>query len=144
MEQFEIEGRKLRMILIKNPAGCNQVLNFLCNTQTPVLFAICLNDRDQDGTDVSWIWDVDFEQLLQLGDRLTMICVSGIRADDMALRLKYAGIPQNKLMVCRDNKSLIDACIGQDAPAFIMPTYTALLNLRGYLSKTYGFKQFWE
>ena len=144
MEQFEIEGRKLRMILIKNPAGCNQVLNFLCNTQTPVLFAICLNDRDQDGTDVSWIWDVDFEQLLQLGDRLTGVCVSGVRADDMALRLKYAGIPQSKLKVCRDNKSLIDACVAQDAPTFIMPTYTAMLNLRGYLSKTYGFKQFWE
>lgn len=144
MERFEINGKKLRMILIKNPAGCNQVLNFLRNTNTNVLFTACLNDRAQDGTDVSWIWDVDFEQLTEMGDRLTAVYVSGVRADDMALRFKYADIPVEKIHVFRDNKSLIDAILAQDEPAYIMPTYTAMLNLRGYLSKTYGFKQFWE
>ena len=144
MEQFEIEGHKLRMILIKNPAGCNQVLNFLVGTSSPVVFAACLNDGAQDGTDVSWIWDVDFERILDMGGRLTGVYVSGRRADDMAVRFKYAGVPVEKIRVVRDNASLIDACLKQPEPVCIMPTYTAMLSLRGYLSKTYGFKQFWE
>ena len=63
MERFDIRGASLRMILIKNPAGCNQVLNFLTDTAEPFVFVACLNDRAQDGKDVSWIWDVDFERL---------------------------------------------------------------------------------
>ncbi len=144
MEKFEIQGRQLRMILIKNPAGCNQVLNFLTNTQSPALFVVCLNDRAQDGKDVSWIWDVDFEKLLEMGDRLSGVYVSGVRADDMALRFKYAGIPAEKLRVIKDKAELMAACLAQEDPVYIMPTYTAMLNLRGFISKTYGFKQFWE
>ena len=79
------------MILIKNPAGCNQVLNFLTNTTTPAVFVACLNDRAQDGKDISWIWDVDFEKLLGMGDMLKDVYVSGVRADDLALRFEYAG-----------------------------------------------------
>jgi hypothetical protein len=87
---------------------------------------------------------VDFEQLTETGDRLTAVYVSGVRADDLALRFNYADIPVEKIHAFRDNKSLIDAILAQNEPAFIMPTYTAMLNLRNYLSRTYGFKQFWE
>ena len=144
MEKFEIQGRSLRMILIKNPAGCNQVLNFLTSAAGSALFCVCLNDRAQDGKDVSWIWDVDFERLLEMGDRLSGICVAGVRADDMALRFKYAGVPEEKLRVFRSYDALVNACLQQDEPVYIMPTYTAMLELRTYLSKTYGFKNFWE
>lgn len=72
------------MILIKNPAGCNQVLNFITDFEDPFVFVTCLNDRAQDGKDVSWIWDVDFERLTLMGDTLRHLYVSGIRADDMA------------------------------------------------------------
>ena len=92
MERFDIRGASLRMILIKNPAGCNQVLNFLTDTAEPFVFVACLNDRAQDGKDVSWIWDVDFERLVAM-EQLQKIVVSGIRADDMAMRFKYAGMP---------------------------------------------------
>ncbi len=144
MEKFEINGNALRMILIKNPAGCNQVLNFLTNSAEPSVFVVCLNDRAQDGRDVSWIWDVDFERIVQMGDRLTQLIVSGTRADDMAVRFKYAGIPLAKLRVIRDYGALIDTCLQQDKPVYIMPTYTAMLELREKISKTYGFKDFWE
>lgn len=144
MERFDIDGHALRMILIKNPAGCNQVLNFLTNTTQPLLFVACLNDRAQDGRDVSWIWDVDFERLLDLGDHLTGIYVSGVRADDLAVRFKYAGIPTEKIRVIQDYGALVDACLQQDAPVYIMPTYTAMLALREKISRTYGFKEFWE
>ena len=144
MEKFDIEGRSLRMILIKNPAGCNQVLNFLTNTTEPSLFVVCLNDRAQDGKDVSWIWDVDFERVVEMGDKLSGLIVSGVRADDMAIRFKYAGLPLEKLQVIKDYDQLIKTCIAQDKPVYIMPTYTAMLGLRERISKTYGFKDFWE
>ena len=143
MEKFEIEGASLRMILIKNPAGCNQVLNFLTDLTEPMVFAACLNDRTQDGKDVSWIWDVDFERLAQM-QNLERIFVSGVRADDMAMRFRYAGFPVEKIQVIRDYGELVRACIDSGRPVFIMPTYTAMLDLRGTISKQYGFKAFWE
>lgn len=144
MEKFTIDGTDLRMILIKNPAGCNQVLNFLTNTAEPSVFAVCLNDRAQDGKDVSWIWDVDFERVAEMGENLSALFVSGVRADDMAMRFKYAGVPEEKLRVIKDYGELVTACIAQDRPVYIMPTYTAMLALRDKISKTYGFSDFWE
>lgn len=144
MENFCIQGHNLRMILIKNPAGCNQVLNYLTASAEPVLFVACLNDRAQDGKDVSWIWDVDFEQLCAMGERLTGIYVSGVRAEDMALRFRYAGIPLEKLQIYKDSAALMGAILAQDKPACIMPTYTAMLELRNYISRQYGAKEFWK
>lgn len=143
MERFDIRGASLRMILIKNPAGCNQVLNFLTDTAEPFVFVACLNDRAQDGKDVSWIWDVDFERLVAM-EQLTKIVVSGVRADDMAMRFKYAGMPTDKIEVIRDYSQLVKSLIQEDKPVYIMPTYTAMLGLRGVISKEYGFKAFWE
>lgn len=144
MEKFEIEGTSLRMILIKNPAGCNQVLNFLTNTTEPSVFVVCLNDRAQDGKDISWIWDVDFEKVAQMGENLATLLISGVRAEDMALRFRYAGVPMEKMHIIKDYSQLVKACVAQEKPVYIMPTYTAMLGLRGTISKNYGFKDFWE
>ncbi len=144
MEKFEIEGASLRMILIKNPAGCNQVLNFLTSASTPSVFVACLNDGTQDGKDISWIWDVDFERLLDMGENLKTIYVSGRRADDLAVRFKYAGIPLEKLQVISSYDTLVKELIKHKEPVFIMPTYTAMMDLRAHISKTFGFKNFWE
>jgi len=144
MEKFMLGDTQTRMILIKNPAGCNQVLNFLGNISEDSLFVVCLNDNYADGTDISWIWDVDFEVLSKVGDRLTGILVSGIRADDMAMRFKYAGIPAEKIKVIKDYEKLIDEFTSQEAPVYIMPTYTAMMDLRAIVSKKYGYKNFWE
>lgn len=144
MERFDIDEATLRMILVKNPAGCNQVLNFLTNLDGRALFVICLNDNYADGTDVSWIWDVNFEELLHMGDDLAGVLVSGIRADDMALRLYYAGIAEEKISVIKSYDALIDRMVQEKTPVFIMPTYTAMLDLRSRLSARYGFKNFWE
>ena len=144
MEKFEIEGVPLRMILIKNPAGCNQVLNFLSDLTEPFTFAAVLSDKTQDGRDISWIWDVDFERLVEMGDLLDRVLVSGNRAGDMALRFKYAGLPMDKLQVIPDYLELTKACVAQKKPCYIMPTYTAMLALRSTMSKHFGFKAFWE
>lgn len=144
MEKFTVNDTDIRMILIKNPAGCNQVLNFLSNLTRPALFVVALNDRFADGTDISWIWDVDFEKLTSISDMLTGIWVTGRRADEMAMRFKYAGLPLEKIKVIKDYDALIARAVEQDDPVYIMPTYTAMLDIREIFSKNYGFKEFWE
>ena len=144
MEKLTLGDTETRIILVKNPAGCNQVLNYLSNIDGDALFAVCLNDRIADGTDVSWIWDVRFEQLLSLGERLRGILISGRRTDDMALRLKYAGLPPDKLRIYRSYGEVLEAIKAQSAACTIMPTYTAMMELRDILSKNYGLKEFWE
>jgi len=144
MEQFDLGMTKARMILIKNPAGCNQVLNYLTGLGEKALFVCCLNDRIADGTDVSWIWDVNFERLVEMGDRLDAVHVTGLRAYDMAVRLKYAGIPEDKLRVFDNYDELIDAMRSQQLPVVIMPTYTAMMELREKMSAAFGGRQFWE
>lgn len=144
MEKFDINGTAVRMILIKNPAGCNQVLNFLTNVTSPTVFVAVLTDKVSDGTDISWIWDVDFERLNSMGDNIKMIYASGNRAEDMAMRLKYAGVPLEKIAVEKDYGKLMETVTAQPDPVYLMPTYTAMLELREKISHTYGFKDFWE
>ena len=144
MEKFEMNGSDVQMILIKNPAGCNQVLNYLTQLREPFTFVACLNDRAQDGVDVSWIWDVDFELLSDLAGRIDKIIVSGDRAPDMAVRIKYAGIAPEHIEIERDYEKLVSALEKQSLPVFIMPTYTAMLELREVLIKHCGGADFWE
>lgn len=144
MEKLDVDGTPIRMILIKNPAGCNQVLNFLTQATEPFTFAVCLSDRIQDGCDISWIWDVDIERLVSMGDLLSKVFVSGNRADDMAMRFLYAGLPTEKLEIIRDGLELTKACAAEKKPCYIMPTYTAMLSLRSTISKHFGLKEFWE
>ena len=144
MEKMDLNGVSARMILVKNPAGCNQALNFLANMEGDALFVVALNDRTGDGTDVSWIYDADFEKLLTLGDRLKGIYCIGERGADMAVRLKYAGFPLQKLRVFADYDTLIDAVCSQHSPVVMMPTYSAMMDLRSALARRFGLKEFWE
>lgn len=144
MEMLPINNVRLRMILVKNPAGCNQVLNFLCNNNERSLFIVALNDNYADGTDVSWIWDVDFEKLLTVDDKLSEIWVTGIRADEMAMRFKYAGISTDKIKVKKDYSSLIDDIAEYNGAVYMMPTYTAMLAIRKKIADKFGFKEFWK
>lgn len=144
MEKITVGETDIRMILIKNPAGANQVLNFLSNTDGSCDFVVCLNDRLADGTDISWIWDVDFEKLLDMGDRLLTVYVSGVRADDMALRFKYAGIDAGKIKIVRDYGRLLEEMPNGGRNVYIMPTYTSMLDLRDKIRRVYGLGNFWE
>ena len=144
MEQFDIGEKGAKMMLVKNPAGCNQVIDFLLRCEGDMELAVCLNDNGADGTDVSWIWDVDFERLAGLGESLRRVTVSGIRAEDMLVRLKYAGLPMEKLALEHDYEKLCDILAGAKAPSFIIPTYTAMLDLRACLVRRCGGTDFWE
>ena len=143
-EQFRLGQAQARMMLVKNPAGYNQVINLISHDVGSCKLAFLLNDRFADGTDISWIWDVDFEALAAQQSRFTRIFVSGVRADDMALRLKYAGFPAERIELVRDYEKLLGEIAADAAPAFIMPTYTAMLELREVLIKHCGGAEFWE
>lgn len=143
MESFPLAGGT-RMILVKNPAGCSQALEYLSGIDKEYILVVCLNDRGADGTDISWIWDADFELLGPMSERIRKFYVSGDRADDMRLRLKYAGLPDEKITVEYSPEKLTDALAQETLPVYIMPTYTAMLDLRTVIVHRCGGAEFWE
>jgi UDP-N-acetylmuramyl tripeptide synthase len=144
VETIEVSGKSVSILLIKNPAGANEVLRTLAleSSNGGIDLWLALNDRIADGRDVSWIWDADFE-LLSRGVR-RVIC-AGTRAPEMALRLKYAGWPQDAIEVVEPIEASVDAAVSA-APSrlFALPTYTALLELRTLLARRGLAADYWE
>lgn len=143
MEQFDL-GAGVRMMLVKNPTGCNLVMEFLQNVKEKFSLVISLNDRTGDGKDISWIWDTDFEQLCSLGGRLRRVIVSGDRAEEMRLRLKYAGLDEEAIELERSCDKLVAWMEKETEPVFIMPTYSAMLDMRAAIVARCGGSEFWE
>ena len=132
VERISIGGREVALLLVKNPTGANEVLRTLELEPGPLDLWIALNDKIADGRDVSWVWDADFEALAGRARRVTC---SGTRAEEMALRLKYAGV-NVPIEVDRDLGRSLDAALASadGAGLFALPTYTALLELRDLLA----------
>jgi UDP-N-acetylmuramyl tripeptide synthase len=135
-------GRPTSILLVKNPAGANEVLRTLALEGTQLdLFGI-LNDRTADGRDVSWVWDADWELVAPHVRRLTC---SGTRAAELALRLKYAGVPAERLEVVEDVERGLDRALAAgDGPLYALPTYTALLELRELLARRGQAQEYWR
>ena len=133
VETIPVAGHDVSILLVKNPTGANEVLRTLTLEEGRLDLWLALNDRIADGRDVSWIWDADFELL---AGRVRRATCSGTRAEEMALRLKYAGIDA-ELAVERDlGRALDSAVAGLDGGAlYALPTYTALLELRDLLAR---------
>ena len=144
VETIEVDGVAVSILLIKNPAGANEVLRTLkLEAQDDgVAIWLALNDRIADGRDVSWIWDADFELLA--GSARQVTC-SGTRAAEMALRLKYAGWDQESISVePQIGRSLQNAVSAANGRLFALPTYTALLELRTQLADRGLAKEYWQ
>jgi lipid II isoglutaminyl synthase (glutamine-hydrolysing) len=145
VETIEVDGRPLSILLIKNPAGANEVLRTLRleagEDGRGLELWLALNDRIADGRDVSWIWDADFELLAPAVNRA--VC-TGTRAPEMAVRLKYAGWPPERIEV-RDGiaDSLSRALEHGSGPVYALPTYTALLELRTLLADRGLAPEYW-
>jgi UDP-N-acetylmuramyl tripeptide synthase len=126
--------RELRILLVKNPAGANEVLRTLALEPGEHDLLVVLNDNIADGRDVSWIWDVDFELL---AGRIRRVMCSGTRAAELAVRLKYAGVDTARIRVQDEvERALRDASADRpaiDTPLYALPTYTAMLSLRELL-----------
>lgn len=147
MESISLGEKNIQVILIKNPTGFNQVLSFLMTVENPAVISLVINDQLADGTDISWLWDVNFEALSEIQNRVSQFFVSGIRAEDMAVRLKYAGIFTDRILLEKDYGKMLDKALevleaGQTL--YILPTYTAMLDVRKILKKRFRLKNFWQ
>ena len=144
VETIAVGAKRVSIMLIKNPAGTNEVLRTLKLEAAGgrLDLWIALNDRIADGRDVSWVWDADFELLA--GSVRRIVC-AGTRAPEMALRLKYAGWPEESIAVEPGIESSLDRAV-TEAPEqlFALPTYTALLELHKVLSGRGLTREFWR
>ena len=142
-ERVMVGSVELQVLLIKNPAGANEILRTLALEGGPLDLLAILNDRTADGRDVSWIWDADFELL---ADKLRHVTCSGTRAAELALRLKYAGVPAEQITAVDGLPTALDRAVAgaDDGRLFVLPTYTALLELRQELAARGHAPRFWE
>ena len=136
MEQFAIKGTKIILNLAKNPAGFNQNISAVMQDDTLKDLIIVINDNAQDGTDVSWLWDVDFDRFK--GANVNSITVSGIRCQDMRLRLKYVDIPS--MLEADVEKAICERVENGCGNLYVLVNYTALFSTRNVLKRLEGQK----
>ncbi|HET6643509.1 MAG TPA: MurT ligase domain-containing protein [Gaiellaceae bacterium] len=143
-ERLQLGDKNALVLLVKNPAGANEVVRTLVNGGPPRVAVIALNDGIADGRDVSWIWDVDFEPLLE---RLDRIVATGDRAAELALRCKYAGVSEEAVEVIPElgrglDRGLELTPLGGEL--MVIPTYTAMLELRRIVTERGFARPYWE
>ncbi len=144
LERVLIEQRELLLALVKNPVGFNEVLRSVLPVDGTFQLVLAINDLFADGTDISWLWDVDFEVL---AERPISIVCTGLRADDMAVRLKYANVERHRIEVEPDLTRALELALAKTEPGetvYMLPTYTAMLETRKLLRKTGYVRGFWE
>ena len=143
-ERITIGDRRLLMLLVKNPAGANEVVRTLVEGRAPAVAVIALNDEIADGRDVSWIWDVDFEPLI---DGLDHLVATGTRAAELALRFAYGGLARERIEVIPPLEAALDrglALTPAGGELVVLPTYTAMLALRGIVAGRGHVSNYWE
>jgi lipid II isoglutaminyl synthase (glutamine-hydrolysing) len=143
-ERIALGDRRLLVLLIKNPAGANEAVRTLVAGGAPRVALIMLNDAIADGRDVSWIWDVDFEPLL---DGLETLVASGDRAAELALRFRYAGLDHSAIEVLPGLGEALDRGLELTPPGgelVALPTYTAMLGLRRIVAQRGYVRPYWE
>jgi UDP-N-acetylmuramyl tripeptide synthase len=142
-ETVRVGPAELQILLVKNPAGANEILRTLALEPGELELLGVLNDRTADGRDISWVWDADFELL---AGRVGHLTCAGTRAAELALRLKYAGVPVDRLEVIPELGAALDRALARAAGGrlFVLPTYTALLELHALLAARGHLRHFWE
>ena len=142
-ERIASGGKSIVLLLVKNPAGANEVVRTL-ETGVPPVLVVALNDAIADGQDVSWIWDVDFEPLLE---HVGHVIATGERAAELGLRMTYGGLPPERLEVIPSLESALDRGLGlveAGTELVVLPTYTAMLSLRSILAGRGAVRPYWE
>jgi UDP-N-acetylmuramyl tripeptide synthase len=143
-ERIPVDGKRLLLLLIKNPAGANEAVRTLVDGGAPKVAVVALNDAIADGRDVSWIWDVDFEPLLEGIDALV---ASGSRAAELALRFAYGGLDESRIVVEPDLERALDRGLELTpvgGELVVLPTYTAMLALQRVVADRGLAKPYWE
>jgi UDP-N-acetylmuramyl tripeptide synthase len=143
-ERIAAGERSVLILLVKNPAGANEAVRTLVDGGPPKLAVLALNDGIADGRDVSWIWDVDFEPLVETLDRLI---ATGERAHELALRFKYGGLASDRIEVVPALDRALDRGLEltpTGGELVVLPTYTAMLALRRIAADRGLVKPYWE
>ncbi|HVC88837.1 MAG TPA: Mur ligase family protein [Gaiellaceae bacterium] len=143
-ERIEVGDRRLLLLLVKNPAGANEVVRTLVEARAPSVAVLALNDGVADGRDVSWIWDVDFEPLIAGLERLV---ATGSRAAELALRFAYGGLDRDRIEVIPQLEEALDRGLELTPPGgelTLLPTYTAMLALRKIAVARGHVTNYWE
>ncbi|MGH2458693.1 MAG: MurT ligase domain-containing protein [Chloroflexota bacterium] len=144
LERIRVGNRTLFFALVKNPVGFTEVVRTVLSQPGDQHLAIAINDNLADGTDVSWLWDADVEALASRCQRVT---VSGTRGGDMAVRLKYAGLPAERIFQAASLEQALDdglAAVPEGGTLYVLPTYTAMLGWRKLVSRRGYADRFWE
>ena len=134
MESFSYKRKPVMLNLVKNPTGFNESLSAVLAVPGEKDLLIAINDNDADGRDISWLWDVDFEILEESHHTFISFICTGQRAEEMAVRLKYAGVPRDKISVTGDLGQAVNRVLeGQGSFAYLLSTYTALWSVQKLL-----------
>ena len=130
LQRYSVEGRSILLNLAKNPTGFNQNLKIIEKDASPKAVAFFINDKEADGRDISWLWDIDFEELSR--QEGCVVFAGGIRGNDMQVRLKYAGIPSK---VVKSTQEFLDelAKLPHEMNAYAIANYTALPSVKSAL-----------
>jgi UDP-N-acetylmuramyl tripeptide synthase len=143
-ERIPVDDKRLLLLLIKNPAGANEVVRTLVDGGAPRVAVAALNDATADGRDVSWIWDVDFEPLLA---GIETLVASGERAAELALRFSYGGLDDSHIVVEPSLERALDRGLELTPPGgelAVLPTYTAMLALQRLVAERGLAPPYWE
>ncbi|HAU32552.1 MAG TPA: DUF1727 domain-containing protein [Desulfotomaculum sp.] len=136
MEEFNCPDKKVVLNLVKNPTGFGEGLTYLLSSAGPLDVLIAINDQAADGRDISWLWDVDFEMLEQIHGRINIFVCTGLRAQEMGVRLKYAGVPAEKIIVEPGYSNAVRRIMaGAAQHTYLLATYTALWPVEKELRK---------
>ena len=135
LQRYSVEGRSILLNLAKNPTGFNQNLKIIEKDASPKAVAFFINDKEADGRDISWLWDIDFEELSR--QEGCVVFAGGIRGNDMQVRLKYAGIPSK---VVKNMQEFLDelAKLPHEMNAYAIANYTALPSVKSALDAVEG------
>lgn len=142
MEKFTYKDMTFRMVLVKNAVGCDQVIDYMSSLDEDFLPVFLLNDKPADGTDISWIQEAGFERLAEKHGSKAL--TAGIRAEELAQRLVEAGFAADGVVVEKDLDKLVERMVEHGGNIFVVPNYTAMLDIHTKLAKLCGSKEFWE
>ncbi|WP_418830742.1 MurT ligase domain-containing protein [Paraeggerthella sp.] len=123
LQSYEIAGRSALLNLAKNPTGFNQNLKIILQDEGPKAVAFFVNDKEGDGRDISWLWDIDFEELA--AERDLLVFAGGIRRNDLQVRLKYAGLDAQLIDDAHDLFGRLSN-VPAEVKAYLIANYTAL------------------
>ena len=137
-----VDEREVRIILVKNPAGCNEAINSVLPDKEKIQFCFLVNDNPADGTDISWLYDAQFEKLAKMDYQ--HVLVGGIRAYDMGIRLKCAGFDPGRITIADDYDSVLYSIrTNLTGRIYLFTTYTAMTSFRKFLHKKKYISTLW-